>query len=155
MIMNKLFQLGTAGILSFSLSTTAIAQGNISSEDAIEYRHSIMEVIVWNFKPMVAMVKGKIPFDAQVFANRAANVAFLSQMPLEGFIPGSDKGDTEAKPEIWTNWDDFKAKMIEFQEESAKLAEVAKTATTVKEITPQFAKTGEACKGCHKKYKED
>ena len=156
MIANKLIKIGLIGsVLSMGINTIAYAKEKDSTEDAIEYRQAAFEVLVWNFAPMGAMVKGKIPFDAKVFAERAANVAFLSKMPLEGFIPGSDKGETDAKPAIWQNWDDFKAKMGKLQEETAKLAEVAKTATKVEEVAKQFGETGKVCKGCHEKYRED
>jgi cytochrome c556 len=151
-MMKNLFSVGIAGVLSLGINMAANAHGDMS-EDAIEYREAVMEVIVWNFQPMGAMVKGKIPFDAQAFAKRAANLAALSSMPLEGFIPGTDKGDTDAKAEIWENWEDFEAKMAKFEEESGKLAEVAKTATSVEEVAPQFVNTAKTCKGCHKKYK--
>ena len=144
-----------SAMLSIAINTIAYAKEQNSTADAIEYRQAAFEVLVWNFGPMGAMVKGKIPFDAQTFAEKAANVAFLSKMPIEGFIPGSDKGETDAKPEIWQNWDDFKAKMGKLQEETAKLAEVAKTATKVEEVAKQFGETGKVCKGCHEKYRED
>jgi cytochrome c556 len=122
---------------------------------AIEYRQSVFEVIRWNFAPMGAMVKGKQPFDAAVFAKSAARVASLSSMLLEGFIEGSDKGNTEAKADIWKKWDDFKAGMTKFEEESAKLAEAAKSAKAVDEVKAQFLETAKTCKGCHENFKED
>jgi cytochrome c556 len=153
---NNLMKIGLMGaILSIGINTVTYAKGENSTEDAIEYRQAAFEVLVWNFAPLGAMVKGKIPFDAKTFAERAANVAFLSKMPIEGFIPGSDKGETDAKPAIWQNWDDFKARMGKLQEEAAKLAEVAKTATKVEEVAQQFGETGQVCKGCHEKYRED
>ena len=154
--MKKLFQIGVIGVLSLGIGMTALADGkNPSKMDAIEYRQAVFEVIVWNFRPLGAMVKGKIPFEAKVFAEKAANVAFLSKMPLEGFVPGTDKGDTDAKANIWDNWEDFKSKMTSLQEETAKLAEVAKTATKVEEVKEQFGKTVKVCKGCHEDYKAD
>jgi cytochrome c556 len=150
-MMNKLFQVAMATVLSFGISMTACAN---EIDDAIEYREAIMGILKWNVKRMGAMVKGQVPFEAKAFAKRAENLAALSQMPLEGFIPGSDKGDTAAKSEIWKEWDKFKAKMEKFQTESAKLAEVAKTATHLREVAPQFVNTVKQCKACHKRYKE-
>ncbi len=40
-----------------------------------------------------------------------AALAKLSRFPINGFIPGSDFGDTRAQEEIWENWDDFQEKM--------------------------------------------
>lgn len=153
-MVNKL-KIGLMGtLLSIGINTIANAAEN-KTADAIEYRQAAFEVLAWNFGPMGAMVKGKIPFEAKTFAERAANVAFLSKMPLEGFIPGSEQGKTDAKPIIWQEWDDFKAKMGQLQEKSAKLAEVAKTATKVEEVANQFGETAKVCKGCHEKYRED
>jgi cytochrome c556 len=149
------FKIGLVGtLLSISINTIADVAEN-KATDAIEYRQAAFEVLAWNFGPMGAMVKGKVPFDAKTFAERAANVAFLSKMPIEGFIPGSDKGETDAKPIIWQEWDDFKVRIGQLQEQSAKLAEVAKTATKIEEVANQFGETAKVCKGCHKKYRED
>jgi len=104
---------------------------------------------------MAGMVKGEMPFDAKDFALRAERVAFLSTLPLEGFIPDSRVGKTDAKQEIWDNMDDFKSKMETFQTEAAKLAEAAKTASAVDALKPQFGKVGQSCKDCHDNYKED
>jgi cytochrome c556 len=152
--MKKLFSVGMLGVLSLGIQMTANAHGDMT-EDAIEYREAVMEVIVWNFKPMGAMLKGKIPFDAEEFAKRAANVAALSAMPLEGFIAGSYEGDTDASPSIETNWEDFVDKMTAFEKESRQLADVAKSATSLPEVAPQFINTAKTCKSCHDKYKED
>jgi cytochrome c556 len=150
--MNKLIKVSLAGVLSFGISMAASADDD-EIEEAIEYRQAGMEMIAWNFGRMAAMVKGKMPYEAAEFAKRAENVAALSKMSLEGYIPGSDEGDTDAKAKIWTNWADFKAKMVEFENQAVQLADVAKTATTLEEVKPQFKNTA-VCKGCHKKYKK-
>lgn len=150
--MKKLFQIGVISVLSLGISMTALANGKT---DAIEYRQAVLEVIAWHFGPLGAMVKGKIPFESKDFAKKSANVALLSKMLLEGFVPGSHKGDTDAKAEIWDNWEDFKNQMAMLEQETDKLAEIAKTATKVEEVAAQFGKTVEVCKGCHEDYKAD
>lgn len=141
----------TAALLAVTLNAGA----QIKPEDAVHYRQGVYTALGWNFGPMAGMVKGEIPFDAKAFALRAERVAFLSTLPLEGFIPGSRVGKTEAKAEIWDNMDDFKSKLETLQTESAKLAEVAKTATALDAVKPQFGKVGQACKDCHDEYKEE
>jgi cytochrome c556 len=121
-------------------------------EDAIKYRKGVYAVMGWNFRPMAAMVKGDLPYDAAAFARNAEIVAYMSKLPLEGFVPGSETGETKAKPEIWLDMDDFKAKMEKMQGEAAKLAEVAKSGDLAA-IKAQFGETGKACKACHDKYR--
>jgi cytochrome c556 len=126
-------------------------------EDAVKYRQSVYTIIGWNFKPIGAMVKGEVPFDAAAVARHAQYVEMMSKAAPEGFPKGSGPDavkDTEAKPEIWTNWGKFETKMNDFQQEAAHLAEVAKTGDE-KAIKAQFGKTAETCKACHKEFRKD
>lgn len=132
------------------LSAGAFAQAK--PEDAIKYRRGVFAVMGWNFGPMAAMAKGDRPYDAADFARRAEIVAYMSKLPAEGFVDGSESGDTKAKPEIWLEMDDFKAKLEKMQAEAAKLAEVAKKGDLAA-AKAQLGETGKACKACHDKYR--
>ena len=124
-------------------------------EQVIHYRQAAMTMIGWNFGAIAAMVKGKTAWDAQEFALRADRIADLAPQALEGFAKGSDKGaTTDAKPGIWTNFDDFKSKYDDLLTQSKALSEAAHggDAATMRD---QFKKTAEACKACHEKYKAD
>ena len=132
------------------LAGSALAQ--VKPEDAIKYRKGVYAVMGWNFGPMAAMAKGDRPYDAAAFARHAEIVAYMSKLPLEGFVPGSENGETKAKPEIWLDMDDFKAKLEKMQAEAAKLAEVAKGGDP-NASKAQLGETGKACKACHYKYR--
>ncbi len=137
------------------LATTFLAESAFSQvkpEDAIKYRKSVYAVMGWNFGPLAAMAKGDKPYDKDEAIRRSANIAFVSRLPLEGFIPGSDLGETKAKPEIWNKMDDFKAKLEKMQGETAKLADVAKLGD-FNALKAQIGETGKACKACHDNYR--
>ncbi len=155
----KLNQLVLASSLALIASATTVFAAEGGKRDqidaAISYRQSVYHVIIWNYAQMGAMVKGKTPYDAADYAKRAERVAALSTQLEEGFIPNSAGRDsTEAKAEIWSNWDDFKAKLGDFERESKALAEVAKTGK-LDDVKAQHAKVGGTCKACHDKYKAD
>lgn len=140
-------------IAAAGLALPAAAQHK--PEQVIHYRQSAMTMIGWNFGALAAMVKGKTAWDAQEFALHADRIAGLAPQVLEGFAKGSDKGaTTDAKPGIWTNFDDFKSKYDDLLTQSKALSEVAhgSDAAAMKE---QFKKTAQACKDCHEKYKSD
>lgn len=142
-----------AATLTLGLAATAAAQ--MKPEVVIEYRRAAMTMIGWNFGPMSAMVKGKIPFDAKEFAKHAERIAALAPQALEGFAKGSDKGaETDAKADIWTHFDDFQSKLNDLVNESKTLSDVAKGGDEAK-MKEQFKKVGGACKACHDKYKQD
>jgi cytochrome c556 len=127
----------------------AVAQ---KPEDAIKYRQGVFSVIGWNFGSMAAMVKGEKEWNQEVFARNAEIVAFMSKLPAEGFTPGSDRGNTKAKPEIWQNMNDFTRKLEAMQAEVAKLAEVSKGGDA-RAMRAQLSEAGKACKACHDEYR--
>lgn len=140
--------IGTATLLA---SGTAAAQAK--PEDVIKFRKSVYTVVGWHVRPLGAMVKGQMPYDQALFAKNAEIVATMSKIAPDAFMAGSDKGDTKVKPEVWSDAAGFKKVMDNFQAEAAKLAEVAKTATSVDQVRGQFGALGKACAACHDNYR--
>jgi cytochrome c556 len=89
----------------------------------------------------------------EVKAQVEAMNAFSKQIATL-FPPGSDKGKTEAKTEIWQNFPDFTAKAQKFEAESAKLAEITDAGDKAA-VMKQFGAVGATCKGCHELYRQD
>ncbi len=147
---HKIFAIAVSALLI----PTVNAHNFEDSNDAIEYRQSAFSLIRYQFGDMGAMLKGKKDFDLNVFQTRAANLAGLANIPHEGFIDGSEKGDTEALAKIWSNKADFDSQMTTFQENAAKLNVAAQTGDK-KQIKQAFGNTGKSCKGCHDMYKKD
>ena len=151
-MMRKLLQSSLVGLLSLNMG--ALWAAGVKPNDAIEYRQSVYTLIKWNFAPIGAMLKGQIPYDAAAVARHTAFLETLSKMPLEGFTPGSDVGNTKAKPDIWKNRQEFEKLMSDFQEQVIKLNQVAGSGdqATVKE---QFNATAKSCKNCHDKFRKE
>jgi len=138
------------GALALSMGLIALAQ--TKPEDLIKYRRSAMFLVGANFGPLAAMAQGKRPYDKDAAIKHAGIVAYVSKLPVEGFAPGTDTGDTKAKPEIWQDLDDFKAKMDKMNQETAKLSQVAQNGD-FETLKAQVGETGKACKACHDKYR--
>jgi cytochrome c556 len=137
----------TAGVV-----LSADAQQFSKPEDALKYRKSVFVVMGNHFAQLGAMAQGKVPFDAKVAADNAALVESLSKLPWNAFIEGSDKGETRAKPEVWTDGAKFKDAQARLTAETAKLALAAKTGK-VEDLKVAFGGVGEACKGCHDSFR--
>ena len=151
-MMRKLLQSSLVGLLSLNIG--ALGAAEVKPEDAVEYRQSVYTLIKWNFAPIGAMVKGRVPYDAAAVARHAAFLETLSKMPLEGFTPGSDVGDTKAKPEIWKNRQEFEKLMSDFQEQVNKLNQVAGSGNQAA-VKEQFGATAKSCKNCHDKFRKE
>ena len=123
-------------------------------EDAIKYRKAAFTVMAAHFGRVAAMANGRIPFDAKAAADNAEIATAMSKLPYAGFIDGTDKGDTKAKPEIWTEQDKFKAAATKMQDAMEKLNVAAKTGN-VDTIKAAAGTVGQACKGCHDTYRKE
>ena len=123
-------------------------------EDAIKYRRGAFTVMAAHFGRVAAMANGRIPFDAKVAADNAEIAAMMSRLPYAGFVDGTDKGDTRAKPEIWAEMDKFRAAASKMQDEMVKLNAAAKGGN-LDAIKAAVGETGKSCKACHDNYRKE
>jgi len=134
-----------------ALSAPAFAQF-AKPEDAIKYRQSALFVMSQHFGRVGAMANGRVPFDAKVAAENADIVAQIAQLPWAAFGPGTDKGTTKAKPEIWTEQAKFKEYNEKLIAETTKLAAAAKTGN-LDTLKTAFGATAASCKACHDAFR--
>jgi len=148
---------GKKWLAAAALSSTLLAMPAVSHFDEDEmqqsYRQSYFALLAANFGPMVAAVKGEIPWEQSQMENWANDLAALSTLNvMRGFGDGSDKGTTRAKPEIWENKADFTSKMETLHKELVTLQEVTAAGDRAK-TAEQVGAAGKACKACHDEYK--
>lgn len=132
----------------------ASAQNFQKPEDAIKYRKSAFTVMAAHFGTLGAMANGRMPYDAQAAARAGDVVAIASTLPWAGFTAGTDKGDTRAKPEIWSEQAKFKDGADKMQAEMTKLAAAAKTGN-LDNLKAAFGPAAGTCKACHDAYRKD
>jgi cytochrome c556 len=154
MIRNVYRPLATAAVALAGLACALPAAAQFAKpEDAIKYRRAGMFMMSQHFGRVFAMANGKMPFDAKAVVDNAELATTISKLPYAGFIEGSDKGDTRAKPEIWTEMDKFKAAASKMQDEMVKLNAVAKGGN-IDTIKAAAGEVGKACKACHDNYQK-
>jgi cytochrome c556 len=123
-------------------------------EDAIKYRKAAFTLMANHFGRIGAMVNNKSPFDAKAAAENAELLTHLAALPAAGFVAGTDKGETRAKPEIWTEADKFKGGMTKMQDEMSKLNAAAKTGDLA-QLKTAFGAAAQTCKACHDNYRKE
>ena len=123
-------------------------------EDAIKYRKAAFTVMATHFGRVAAMANGRIPFDAKMAADNAEIATSMSKLPYAGFVDGTDKGDTKAKAEIWTERDKFNAAAGKMQDEMVKFNTAAKGGN-IDTIKAAAGSVGQACKACHDNYRKE
>jgi cytochrome c556 len=126
----------------------AYAQEEPTDPNAIA-RSELMKMVGMNTGILGNMAGGKEPYDAaKAEGAKAALIEAAGKIEATFMEQGAADPVSEAKPEIWTNWDDFlvKAKALG---DAAAAVDVA----SVETIGAGMGAIGGACKDCHTTYR--
>lgn len=138
--------LGLAMILA---AGAALAEGTRTVPEAVA-RAGLMEDIGRNMKVLGGMAEGKAAFDAAAAAAaRDALVADTGKIEATFTTAGADDPASEARPEIWTDWNGFLARAG-----ALKTAAEGLDAATLESLQAGLGSVGATCKGCHTNYRE-
>jgi cytochrome c556 len=144
-----------SGVALFVCATALPAAAQFAKpEDAIKYRKAAFTLMSAHFGRVAAMANGRVPFDAKNVADNAELAAMLSKLPFTAFVPGSDKGNTQAEAEVWTEMDKFKKLAADMQDAMGKL-NVAAKGGNLDAIKAAVGETGKTCKSCHDNYRKE
>jgi cytochrome c556 len=148
-----------AALLAVTTGATAVsfqAQSHYDDKQFPQsYRQSYFALLAANFGPIAASVKGEIPWDQARIEGWANDFSAVSELNvMRGFVAGSEKGTTRAKPGIWENTEDFSSKLSDMREAAAQLKQVA-AGGDKEAIAAQVGAAGKTCKACHDEYKAE
>ena len=96
------------------------------------------------------IVSGAAPAEAIPAAAEA--IALGASISLKSFEAKVQGG--KAKPEVWTKWDDFTARMKKFAEKTAEFSAQAKKGASPSELTGILVEAL-PCKECHDAYRNE
>jgi cytochrome c556 len=154
------FAVATALALMAAGSTLAFAADEPAN--LVKYRQTFMKGNSAHLGMIASVVKGEVSLTDELAPNAAALAemgemlaANLQQLFPEGTAMGADSGvETAALPAIWEKWSEFEQVAMRFQEETAKLAEVAEGGDMAA-IGQQLGVVGkEGCGACHETFRE-
>lgn len=118
-----------------------------TDKDEVTYRRHVMSALDSQSAALGQILSGSVPDDNQTSHFEAlAAIASTSLKSFEPKVPGG-----EAKPEVWSNWPDFSARMTQFAQKTAATAKIAKEQGN--EAATSSIMEALTCKGCHDKYR--
>ena len=123
-----------------------------ADEGALKYRQSLMESVGGDMASIGNILKYGLPFTANISVH-ADSLAAHAKLAKGAFEKKVIDGPTDAEPAIWEKTDEFAKSLTEFETQTAKLAEVAKTGDPA-QIGPQLKTTGKTCGGCHDNFRK-
>ncbi|WP_404377757.1 c-type cytochrome [Vreelandella aquamarina] len=94
--------------------------------------------------------------DAQGAAPRLAELQERATQAnlLPAFIAGTHGPGSDAKPDIWEEWDEFAAGFTDLEQKVATLVEAAEQ-EDYRAATRAFSEVGLSCRSCHRAYRYD
>jgi cytochrome c556 len=137
-----------AAIGALLAAGAAFAEGDATDPAAME-REKVMKAIGGAMGTLGGMAKGEVAYDAAAAeAAKAALIAAAGGVPAAFETQGGEDATSEAKPEIWTSWDDFVKK-----NEALTAAATAADVSSAEAIGASLGTIGGACKDCHTTYR--
>ncbi len=130
-----------------ALATAAVAHQGVQNP-AVLARMEAMSRMSDVLETIGGMAKGGIPFDEErALASRMALEDALARTPGVFETPETDPR-SEARPEIWNNWDDFVAL-------NAATLDAARTidVSSAGGLSAGLIALGRACSACHDRYR--
>ena len=136
-------------------SSVSFAHGDEEKRFAeSQYRHDVMSLAKYSLTNIVQHLQGKADQEGDV-AKLAEVMALSAEMSKAAFEKDTRgmEGHTEAKDDIWENWDDFAGRMDKYAADTRAFADAAKTGD-MSQIGPAFKKATSNCKSCHDEYRK-
>lgn len=147
--MSRILSMVLAGAV---LAATGVVQAQ-DGEDIIKYRQGVMKSVGGHMAAAGLIVQGKVGFSDDL-AQHADSIA-RSLSKVEALFPkGSDFGETRALDAIWKKPEDFKKAAHKGGAAAAEFAKAVKAGDKAA-MAAKFKDLGEACKACHKDYREE
>ncbi|HXI37423.1 MAG TPA: cytochrome c [Burkholderiales bacterium] len=135
------------------LGVTLDAAAQAKPEVLVKQRQAAMTLQGKYLGPLGAMAQGKAPFNAQIVQRNAGYLEVLSKMPWDGFDPSTKGEKSAALPAVWEKAGEFKQAQERFENEAAKLVQVAKSGDEGA-IKAQIGATAKSCGGCHENFRQ-
>jgi cytochrome c556 len=129
--------------LQFSVGARA------DNQDVIDYRQHIMNTLNEQAAALGEILSGAIPDDNVV--SHIDALALTAATALKAFVPKVPGG--EARPEVWSQWDDFSRRMNDFAQQTASMAKIAHAQG--KEAALAKVMDALSCKKCHDSYRRE
>ena len=136
-------------ICFFICGTAIYCVASVESE-AVKARTKAMSEISDNMRNLGLMLKGQVDFDLVSAKSAIQNIEKLAAKTPTLFEIEAVDPHAEAKPEIWSNYEDFVEKALALQTVATAASRSLVSEEGLKDVIMSMGKT---CKSCHSLYR--
>lgn len=151
----KLRKLSLLSVIALVALGFGLALVHAQEEEAPElgYRQKVMKGHGASMGSIGDILKYKLPGGNDHVAKHARNISAYASLIPEAFEKNISTGKTDAKPEVWQNWDDFVSKAEALDVAATELSAAA-AGGDMRAMMPGVKALGDACRNCHNEYRK-
>lgn len=135
--------------IGFVGATAAMAHQGVQNPAVME-RMNLMSSIAEATKTLGSMAKGAQPFSAEKAALAKVTLQDHADQVDAVFATAETDPMSEARPEIWSDWDGFLKANAVFADAAAQL-----DTTSLDGLRATMGGLGQSCSGCHEAYRTE
>ena len=145
--------MGRKSLVCAVLGVGLLTAGTVGAQDVYKERETLMK----GFGQSMGVVKGVVAEGKGTLADAAAAAAKIAAGApsiASVFPEGTNAGESEALPVIWTQWSDFEGHAKTMGELAAKLEAAAQSGDQAATLAAFGALGKDGCGGCHEIYRK-
>lgn len=135
-----------------ALSGVAIAEDRHPPEGHVQYRQKLMSAIGYHTAAIGDILKYGLGMTDHI-EKHAHLIGESAELVAAAFKPRISEGATDAKPEIWEDWDHYMKDLKEFSAAAGELEKAAKGGDMAA-IGAAMKGLGDSCSDCHKSFRK-
>lgn len=140
-------------ILAATLLLATQASSHSGATGVVRDRMEVMDGIAKAMKRIKAELDGAEP-DKGAIARDAAAISKGGTAELLSLFPEGSAGPvSEARPEIWEDWDRFSSIAVDMSEAARRLEDLSVSGADQNDLVRGFGAITETCRTCHKDFR--
>lgn len=133
---------------------TLTACGGVDPNSPLGQRKTLFKQMLKTSEDLGGMLRGRLAFDSQKFADGAVKLDNLSREPWKHFPQVREDDETSARPEVWEKQARFQDLARQLEVATAELVAVTRTQPLkAADLAVPTDKVEAACKACHTEFR--
>lgn len=131
------------------------ACGGVDPNSPLGQRKAIFKQMLKTSEDLGGMLRGRLPFDGQKFADGAVKLDSLSHEPWKHFPQVKEEDDTSAKADVWQKQARFQELARALESATGELV-IATRAQPLQApaLSAPMQKVEDSCKACHTEFRD-
>ncbi|SDT87681.1 c-type cytochrome [Halopseudomonas salegens] len=153
--MSHVSPLKLLGLTTLSILLTACGSQSADPDSPEGQRQADFKRMLNSSESLDGMLRGRLAFDADIFAAHVQRLVELTDAPWEYFPePDDSRQPNAARPSVWSDAAGFADAIERYQQAVAELAVVtAEQGNEPDALLPALTGVQQACRGCHDDYR--